>query len=259
MVSYTFTIESIGGNAVTVPGYGFLLNNELTDFNYDDTTFKTPNRPEGSKRPRSSMSPTLITRRGKPFMAVGSPGGSTIIGTVLGILVHGDNHFIARGPLPDREVLEPAPHDRVEHPGQILDRLVTASRQIPASNLCPDGLHRVIRNCRAEVDEVFSPCDSSTSSAETYSRENQTSRSGTSFAGHHPFSRRPAMHDGIIGNCSNRTCGYFAIVLGNRLFDVLDLKQFRRAVSGIDGGFHKRMDVAPAASGSVESAVWNAI
>jgi gamma-glutamyltranspeptidase/glutathione hydrolase len=88
MVSYTFTIESIGGNAVTVPGYGFLLNNELTDFNYDDSTFKTANRPEGSKRPRSSMSPTLITKRGKPFMAVGSPGGSTIIGTVLGILVH---------------------------------------------------------------------------------------------------------------------------------------------------------------------------
>src|SRR5438445_7550958 len=84
-------------------------------------------------------------------------------------------------------ILEPTPHDRVEHPGQILDRLVTASRQIPASNLCPDGLHRVIRNCRAEVDEVFSPCDSSTSSAETYSRENQTSRSGTSFAGHHPY------------------------------------------------------------------------
>src|SRR5713101_429795 len=52
-------------------------------------------------------------------------------------------------------ILEPAPHDRVEHPGQILDRLVTASRQIPASNLCPDGLYRVIRDCWAEVDEVF--------------------------------------------------------------------------------------------------------
>ena len=98
MVSYTFTIESIGGNAVTVPGYGFLLNNELTDFNYDDTTFKTPNRPDGDKRPRSSMSPTLITKDGRPFMAVGSPGGSTIIGTVLQILV---NRFDLGYSLPD--------------------------------------------------------------------------------------------------------------------------------------------------------------
>jgi gamma-glutamyltranspeptidase/glutathione hydrolase len=87
-VSYTFTIESTGGNAVGVPGSGFLLNNELTDFNYDDSTFKTPNRPEGNKRPRSSMAPTIIERKGKLFMAIGSPGGSTIPGTVLQTLVN---------------------------------------------------------------------------------------------------------------------------------------------------------------------------
>jgi len=87
-VSYTFTIESTGGNGVVVPGYGFLLNNELTDFNYDDKTFKTPNRAEGNKRPRSSMAPTIIERGGKPYMAIGSPGGSTIPGTVLQTLVN---------------------------------------------------------------------------------------------------------------------------------------------------------------------------
>ena len=86
MVSYTFTIESTGGNAVVVPGYGFLLNNELTDFNFDSTTH--PNRADGGKRPRSSMSPTVIEKDGAPYMAVGSPGGSTIIGTVLEILVN---------------------------------------------------------------------------------------------------------------------------------------------------------------------------
>jgi gamma-glutamyltranspeptidase/glutathione hydrolase len=85
VVSYTFTIESTGGNAIVVPGYGFLLNNELTDFNYDSTTH--PNRADGDKRPRSSMSPTIVTRRGRPFIAVGSPGGSTIPGTVLQVLV----------------------------------------------------------------------------------------------------------------------------------------------------------------------------
>src|SRR5437870_9029693 len=52
-------------------------------------------------------------------------------------------------------ILEPTPHGRVEHPGQILDRLVTAFWQTPASNLCPDGPHRLIRDCRAEIDEVF--------------------------------------------------------------------------------------------------------
>jgi gamma-glutamyltranspeptidase / glutathione hydrolase len=84
VVSYTFTIESTGGNGIVVPGYGFLLNNELTDFNFDSTTH--PNRADSRKRPRSSMAPTIVTHRGKPFLAVGSPGGSTIPGTVAQVL-----------------------------------------------------------------------------------------------------------------------------------------------------------------------------
>jgi gamma-glutamyltranspeptidase / glutathione hydrolase len=85
VVSYTFTIESTGGNGIVVPGWGFLLNNELTDFNFDSLTH--PNRADGGKRPRSSMSPSIVTRRGKPFLAVGSPGGSMIITTVLQVLL----------------------------------------------------------------------------------------------------------------------------------------------------------------------------
>lgn len=85
VVSYTFTIESTGGNGIVVPGWGFLLNNELTDFDYDDPSH--PNAPAGRKRPRSSMSPTIVTRSDKPVLALGSPGGSTIITTVLQILV----------------------------------------------------------------------------------------------------------------------------------------------------------------------------
>jgi gamma-glutamyltranspeptidase/glutathione hydrolase len=84
VVSYTFTIESTGGSALVVPGFGFLLNNELTDFNFNSLTH--PNRVEGGKRPRSSMSPTIVLDHGKPFLALGSPGGSTIITTVLQIL-----------------------------------------------------------------------------------------------------------------------------------------------------------------------------
>ena len=85
VVSYTFTIESTGGSGLVVPGFGFLLNNELTDFNFDSPTH--PNRVEGGKRPRSSMSPTIVLRDGKPFVALGSPGGSMIITTVLQLLV----------------------------------------------------------------------------------------------------------------------------------------------------------------------------
>jgi gamma-glutamyltranspeptidase/glutathione hydrolase len=85
VVSYTFTIESIGGNGIVVPGRGFLLNNELTDFNYD--SLDHPNRADGGKRPRSSMSPTIVLDDGRPFLAVGSPGGSMIITTVLQVLL----------------------------------------------------------------------------------------------------------------------------------------------------------------------------
>ena len=85
VVSYTFTIESTGGAGLVVPGYGFLLNNELTDFNFTSRTH--PNRVQGGKRPRSSMAPTIVLRSGRPWLGLGSPGGSTIITTVLGLLV----------------------------------------------------------------------------------------------------------------------------------------------------------------------------
>ncbi len=88
VVSYTLTIEQTGGSGIVVPGRGFLLNNELTDFTaaYAATD---PNRIQGGKRPRSSMSPTIVLdRRGRPVYAVGSPGGSTIITTVLQTLVN---------------------------------------------------------------------------------------------------------------------------------------------------------------------------
>lgn len=90
VVEYTLTIEQIGGNGIVVPGRGFLLNNELTDFNFTNTqgTADDPNLPGPGKRPRSSMAPTIVLRDGRPFLALGSPGGSTIITTVLQILIN---------------------------------------------------------------------------------------------------------------------------------------------------------------------------
>jgi gamma-glutamyltranspeptidase/glutathione hydrolase len=90
VVEYTLTIEQIGGSAMVVPGRGFLLNNELTDFNFTPTqgSAPDPNLPAPGKRPRSSMSPTILLDHGRPYLAVGSPGGATIITTVLQILVN---------------------------------------------------------------------------------------------------------------------------------------------------------------------------
>jgi gamma-glutamyltranspeptidase/glutathione hydrolase len=85
IVSYTFTIESWGGSGIAVPGYGFLLNNEMTDF---DFTGPRPNVPEPFKRPRSSMAPTIAFKNGKPAFTIGSPGGATIITTVLQTIVN---------------------------------------------------------------------------------------------------------------------------------------------------------------------------
>ncbi len=85
VVEYTLTIEQTGGSGIVVPGRGFILNNELTDFS---TVYSAsdPNRIQPGKRPRSSMSPTIVLEDGEPWLALGSPGGSTIITTVLQML-----------------------------------------------------------------------------------------------------------------------------------------------------------------------------
>jgi gamma-glutamyltranspeptidase/glutathione hydrolase len=90
IVSYTNTIEELGGSGMVVPGRGFLLNNELTDFDFTplQAGVPDPNLPAPGKRPRSSMDPTIVLHHGTPFLAIGSPGGATIITTVLQILLN---------------------------------------------------------------------------------------------------------------------------------------------------------------------------
>jgi gamma-glutamyltranspeptidase/glutathione hydrolase len=87
VVEYTLTIEQTGGSGIVVPGRGFILNNELTDFNVPANPTDA-NRIEPGKRPRSSMSPTIVLKDGEPFVALGSPGGATIITTVLQTLIN---------------------------------------------------------------------------------------------------------------------------------------------------------------------------
>ncbi|MFE5814405.1 gamma-glutamyltransferase [Streptomyces sp. NPDC056479] len=101
VVSYTLTIEQTGGSGITVPGRGFLLNNELTDFSFTPASpaVHDPNLPGPGKRPRSSMSPTIVLdQHNRAVVALGSPGGATIITTVLQSLTG----FLDRGlPLVD--------------------------------------------------------------------------------------------------------------------------------------------------------------
>lgn len=87
VVSMTTTIENGFGSRVMTQG--FLLNNELTDFSFRTHRDGVPiaNRVEPGKRPRSSMSPTIIMKDGKPYAAIGSPGGSRIIGYVAKTII----------------------------------------------------------------------------------------------------------------------------------------------------------------------------
>lgn len=94
-VSNTFTLEGGFGSHVVVGGAGFLLNNEMGDFNKKpgETNLTgdigTPaNLIAPGKRMLSSMSPTIVTKNGKLFMVTGSPGGRTIINTVMEIVLN---------------------------------------------------------------------------------------------------------------------------------------------------------------------------
>jgi gamma-glutamyltranspeptidase/glutathione hydrolase len=87
LVSITTTIETGFGSRLMVRG--FLLNNEMTDFSRESEQDGKPiaNRVEGGKRPRSSMSPTIVLKDDEPFLAVGSPGGSRIINYVAKTII----------------------------------------------------------------------------------------------------------------------------------------------------------------------------
>jgi gamma-glutamyltranspeptidase/glutathione hydrolase len=93
-VANTYTLEHSYGSRVVVKGAGFLLNNEMTDFNwrpgYTDRTGKigtAANLIAPGKRMLSSQTPTIVVKNGKVLLVTGSPGGRTIINTVLGIVI----------------------------------------------------------------------------------------------------------------------------------------------------------------------------
>ena len=94
-VSMTYTLENSYGNKYVVAGAGFLLNNEMGDFNpipgYTNSKGligTKPNLVQPEKRMLSSMTPSIVAKNGKPVIVIGSPGGRTIINTVLQVILN---------------------------------------------------------------------------------------------------------------------------------------------------------------------------
>ncbi|MGQ9897933.1 MAG: gamma-glutamyltransferase [Acidobacteriota bacterium] len=99
IVTNTYTLNGPYGSGVTVPGTGILLNNEMDDFaakpgqpNAYGLVQGEANRIAPGKRPLSSMTPTIVLKDGQPWFAVGSPGGPTIISTVLQVIINIIDH-----------------------------------------------------------------------------------------------------------------------------------------------------------------------
>jgi len=114
MVSVTYTLEQGYGSRIVAEGGGYLLNNEMGDFNpYPGDTNESgrigtpPNLIAPEKRMLSSMSPTIVARDGKPLMAAGSPGGRTIINTSLQLVLNVIDH--------DMNVAEAIEAPRIHH------------------------------------------------------------------------------------------------------------------------------------------------
>ncbi len=98
-VSVTTTINLGYGNGCVVSGAGFFLNNEMDDFsskpgvpNAFGLLGNEANAIESNKRPLSSMTPTIVSKNGKPFLVLGSPGGSTIITTTMQTILNVIDH-----------------------------------------------------------------------------------------------------------------------------------------------------------------------
>ena len=99
MVSLTYTLENGYGSKIVVEGAGFLLNNEMGDFNAQPgvtnergTIGTLPNQIRPEQRMLSSMTPAIVARDGVPLFATGSPGGKTIINTTLQTILNVVDH-----------------------------------------------------------------------------------------------------------------------------------------------------------------------
>jgi gamma-glutamyltranspeptidase/glutathione hydrolase len=176
-VSSTYTLEGGFGSHVVVEGAGFILNNEMGDFNRKPGETNTrgdigtrANLIAPGKRMLSSMTPTIVTRDGDPVLITGSPGGRTIINTVftivLGVAEYGlSGREAVELPrlyhqwLPDDVTIE----NRAGVPGDVLDGLRAMGHSIRTTNtqgdaetiwVAPDGTPYGVNDPRSPVSKA---------------------------------------------------------------------------------------------------------
>jgi len=156
-VANTYTLENSFGCKVVVRGAGFILNNEMTDFNHKPgVTNRTgsigtePNLAAPGKRPLSSMTPTILLKDGQLALVTGSPGGRTIINTVLCVVINyvdygGDVQAAVDAPrmhhqwFPDRISLEDFPgRAKLDEQLKALGHTVVTNKQGDAHSIALD-------------------------------------------------------------------------------------------------------------------------
>jgi gamma-glutamyltranspeptidase/glutathione hydrolase len=103
-VSFTSTVTDAYGSGIIVPGYGFVLNDSLSNFN--DTPLASPTNPgindaAPGKRAMGNTAPTIVFKNGEPFLITGSPGGGTIPSVVLDVITNVIDFGLALDPAVD--------------------------------------------------------------------------------------------------------------------------------------------------------------
>lgn len=125
IVAVTFTVNFVFGSKVVVPGYGFVMNDEMDDFVVGPDH---PNSIAGGKTPLSSMTPTIVLKEGKPYAVMGSPGGTTIISTVAQIISNLVDHDMTMQEAVDAPRISGFRNNTIAYeariPQTVIDRLV---------------------------------------------------------------------------------------------------------------------------------------
>jgi gamma-glutamyltranspeptidase/glutathione hydrolase len=155
-VSNTYTLEGGYGSHVVVSGAGFILNNEMGDFNkrpgYTDSTGvigTLPNQIAPGKRMLSSMTPTIVTRAGELFLVTGSPGGRTIINTTLHVILNSidfgmDVRAAVDAPREDSEWMpDVATYERNALPDSVVKLLEAMGHRIRIGNGSQGDAHSI--------------------------------------------------------------------------------------------------------------------